>query len=114
MRAIYKLFPASNTALEFIAMPGYDEAKKRVDESAPTAGRWAPHPETRMPLGRLFTDGLTGRPQLSRQLPGTCLTLETFGAILVARIPSIWLERLLVFLLIGASIYMLAQGLGFL
>ena len=36
------------------------------------------------------------------------------GAILVARIPSIWLERLLVFLLIVASIYMLAQGLGFL
>ena len=73
MRAIYKLFPASNTALEFIAMPGYDEAKKRVDESAPTAGRWAPHPETRMPLGRLFTDGLTGRPtiipSITRNLP---------------------------------------------
>ena len=36
------------------------------------------------------------------------------GAILVARIPSIWLERLLVFLLIVASIYMLGQGLKFL
>jgi hypothetical protein len=64
LRAIYKLFPASNTAIEFIAMPGYEEAKKRVDEGAPTAGRWAPHPETRMPLGRLFTDGLTGRPTI--------------------------------------------------
>ena len=73
LRAIYKLFPATNTALEFIAMPGYDERKKRVDESAPTAGRWAAHPETRMPLGRLFTDGLAGRstiiPSIYRSLP---------------------------------------------
>ena len=36
------------------------------------------------------------------------------GAILVVRIPSIWLERLLVFLLIVAAIYMLGQGLGLL
>lgn len=73
LRASYKLLPASNTAAELIAMPGYDERRKRVDESAPTAGRWAPHPETRMPLGRLFTDGLPGRPTIiptiSRSLP---------------------------------------------
>jgi hypothetical protein len=54
-------------------MPGYDEARKRVDESAPTAGRWAPHPEIRVPLGRLFTDGLSDRPTIipviSRSLP---------------------------------------------
>jgi hypothetical protein len=73
LRAIYKLFPASHTSVEFIAMPGFDERRKRVDESAPVAGRWAPHPETRMPLGRLFTDGLPGRPviipSISRILP---------------------------------------------
>ena len=36
------------------------------------------------------------------------------GAILVVRIPPVWLERLLVFLLIVASAYMVGQGLGFL
>ena len=62
LRASYRLVPASNTALEFIAMPGYDGRKKRVDESAPTAGRWAPHPETRMPLGRLFANPIGAAP----------------------------------------------------
>lgn len=73
LRASYKLFPVSNTAIEFIALPGFDEAKKRVDEGAPTAGRWAPHPETRIPLGRLFTDPIGPSPvvipSVSRVLP---------------------------------------------
>jgi hypothetical protein len=73
LRASYKIFPASNTALEFIAMPGYDEARKRVDEAAPIAGRWAPHPETRIPLGRLFTNPVGPVPviipAISRVLP---------------------------------------------
>lgn len=54
VRVFYTLIPVTNTILEFIAMPGFDEKKKRVDESAPIAGRWAPHPETRIGLGCLF------------------------------------------------------------
>ncbi len=62
LRMLYTLIPVSNTVLEFIAMPGFDERKKRVDESAPTAGRWRPHLETRIALGRLFANPLPGRP----------------------------------------------------
>lgn len=56
LRTFYTPFPATNTTLELIAMPGFDDTEKRVDESAPLAGRWAPHPETRISLGRLFAD----------------------------------------------------------
>jgi len=35
-----------------------------------------------------------------------------FGAIMLARIPRTWLERLLIFLLLITSAYMLGQGLG--
>lgn len=74
LRAFYTLIPATNTALEFIAMPGFDEKKQRVDESAPIAGRWAPHPETRIPLGNLFANRLLGSgpvviPSTSREYP---------------------------------------------
>lgn len=73
LRASYRLIPASNTAIEFIAMPGYDEARKRVDEAAPLAGRWAPHPETRIALGRLFTEPIAGTtrviPSIQRVFP---------------------------------------------
>lgn len=73
LRASYRLFPASQTALEFIALPGFDERKKRVDEAAPTAGRWAPHPEKRIALGRLFTTPLPGTfavvPSIERVFP---------------------------------------------
>lgn len=73
LRAIYQIFPVSNTSVEFIAMPGFDEARKRVDESAPIAGRWAPHPETRVPLGRLFTNPIGPAPvvipSIARILP---------------------------------------------
>ena len=62
LRAFYTVAPATNTIFEFIALPGFDERKKRVDEGSPTAGRWAPHPETRIPLGRLFTDPIPGAP----------------------------------------------------
>ena len=34
------------------------------------------------------------------------------GALLVVRVPALWIERLLVFLLMVASAYMLGQGLG--
>ena len=73
LRTSYRLFPAGNTALEFIAMPGFDEQKKRVDESAPLAGRWAPHSETRIPLGRLFSNPIgpvpVVIPSISRVFP---------------------------------------------
>ncbi|MDP2601063.1 MAG: hypothetical protein Q8S00_00495 [Deltaproteobacteria bacterium] len=60
LRAFYTPFPATNTTLELIAMPGFDEEKKRVDEYAPIAARWTPHPETRIRLGRLFADPIAG------------------------------------------------------
>lgn len=54
-------------------MPGFDERRKRVDESAPLAGRWAPHPETRVALGRLFTNPVgpvpVVIPSISRVFP---------------------------------------------
>jgi hypothetical protein len=73
VRALYTVPPGSNTVLELLAMPGFDETKKRVDEGPPTAGRWASHPETRIPFGRLFADpiGLVPVviPSVIRDLP---------------------------------------------
>lgn len=82
VRMLYTVRPVSNTILEFIALPGFDDDKQRVDEvvgSNDTGdgrvrfGRWSAHPETRMPFGRMFTNGLAGRPTIipatSRQLP---------------------------------------------
>ena len=82
VRALYTVAPVTNSILEFFALPGFDEAKQRVDEvlgSNDTAdgrvvyGRWSSHPETRMPFGRMFTNGLAGRstiiPVVSRILP---------------------------------------------
>ena len=82
MRFLYTIIPVSNTIFEFVALPGFEEAKQRVDDvmgSNDTAdarvryGRWSSHPETRMPFGRMFTDGLAGRPNIipsvSRILP---------------------------------------------
>ena len=60
LRSFYTFNPATNTTLELIAMPGFDEEKKRVDEYAPIAARWTPHPETRIRLGRLFADPIAG------------------------------------------------------
>jgi len=93
LRTFYTPFPATNTTLELIAMPGFDERKKRVDESAPIAGRWAPHPEDRIPLGRLFADPIAGNapvviPFIKREFPdagdnwkiGARLT-RTFGSL---------------------------------
>jgi hypothetical protein len=73
LRSFYTFNPATNTTLELIAMPGFDEKKKRVDELAPLAGRWAPHPETRIGLGRLFADPVgpipVVIPDIHRELP---------------------------------------------
>ena len=82
LRLLYTVQPVSNSILEFFALPGFDEAKQRVDEvlgSNDTGdlivryGRWSAHPETRMPFGRMFTNGLAGRstiiPSTRRQLP---------------------------------------------
>jgi hypothetical protein len=73
VRVFYAFNPATNTILELIAMPGFDEKKKRVDELAPLAGRWAPHPETRLGLGRLFADPVgpipVVIPAIRRELP---------------------------------------------
>ncbi len=101
LRAFYTIAPLTNTTLEFIAMPGFDEKKKRVDESAPIAGRWAAHPEARIPLGRLFADPIPGNapvviPLTSRDFPdagdnwkiGARIT-HTFGR-LSAGVGYIW------------------------
>jgi hypothetical protein len=74
LRSFYTFNPATNTTLELIAMPGFDEKKKRVDELAPLGGRWAPHPETRLGLGRLFADPIPGNlpvviPFAGREFP---------------------------------------------
>jgi len=85
LKALYTVPPGSNTILEFFAMPGYDEAKKRVDDivgSNDTAdglvkyGRWSSHPETRMPFGRMFTNGLPGRSTI---IPSTFRVLPNAG-----------------------------------
>lgn len=72
MRFLYTVIPVSNTIVDFVALPGFfDEAKQRVDDvmgSNDTAdrrvryGRWSSHPETRESFGRMFTNGLIGRP----------------------------------------------------
>ncbi len=80
VRALYTVRPVSNTILEFFALPGFDEAKKRVDEIAPSNdigphryGRWSPHPETRIAFGRLFTNPIGPVPVIiprtHRELP---------------------------------------------
>lgn len=82
LRTLYTIRPVSNSILEFFALPGFEEAKQRVDEvlgANDTAdgkvryGRWSAHPETRISFGRLFTNP-TGPapvviPSVSRQLP---------------------------------------------
>jgi hypothetical protein len=87
IRTLYTVRPVSNTIFEFFALPGFDEAKQRVDEvlgSNDTAdgivryGRWSSHPETRMPaafggIGRLFANPIGPAPvvipSVDRQLP---------------------------------------------
>jgi hypothetical protein len=82
MRFLYTVSPVNNTILELVTLPGLDEKKQRVDDilgSNDTAdarvryGRWSSHPETRMPFGRMFTNGLAGRPTIipvvRRKLP---------------------------------------------
>lgn len=83
LRTFYTVQPVSNTILEFFALPGFDEAKQRVDEvlgSNDTSdgivryGRWSSHPETRIAFGRLFANPIPGNaptvvPLVTRQLP---------------------------------------------
>jgi hypothetical protein len=74
-RMLYTVRPVSNTIFEFFANPGFDDKKSRVDEFAPANdisdgqadgdmryGRWSPHPESRMPAGRLFANPLGVNP----------------------------------------------------
>ncbi len=69
VRVLYTIRPVTNTIFEFFANPGFDNKKSRVDEFAPANdigdgsadgdmryGRWSTHPETRMPVGRLFAN----------------------------------------------------------
>jgi hypothetical protein len=69
VRMLYTVRPVSNTILELFANPGFDKKKDRVDEFAPTNdigdgnadgdlryGRWSGHPESRMPVARLFAN----------------------------------------------------------
>jgi hypothetical protein len=82
LRILYTVRPVSNTILEFFALPGFDEAKKRVDyivgsndtsDRRVKYGRWSSHPETRMPFGRLFANPLGPVPVIipitHRELP---------------------------------------------
>lgn len=82
LRVFYTIRPVSNTILEFIALPGWEEPKQRVDENLganDTAdmrvryGRWSAHPETRIAFGRLFTNPLgpvpVVIPNVTRRLP---------------------------------------------
>lgn len=82
LRTLYTFRPVSNSILEFFALPGFEEAKQRVDDvlgSNDTAdakiryGRWSAHPETRESFGRLFANPIgavpTVIPSVSRQLP---------------------------------------------
>lgn len=83
LRVLYTVAPVSNSILEFFALPGFDEAKQRVDDvlgSNDTAdarvryGRWSAHPETRIAFGRLFANPIPGNapvvvPLVTRQLP---------------------------------------------
>lgn len=73
LKTLYTLPPGKDTVLEFFAMPGYDDVRKTVDDVVSSNdtgdrrlkfGRWSAHPETRMPFGRLFTNGLAGRPTI--------------------------------------------------
>ena len=84
VRVLYTVAPVTNSILEFFALPGFDEAKQRVDEvlgSNDTAdgrvryGRWSSHPETRIGFGCLFAASTAPAPtcniipSVSRQLP---------------------------------------------
>jgi hypothetical protein len=70
LRAFYTLPLQTDSKLEFFVVPGFDEAKKRVDESAPASARWAAHPETRIGLGNLFaTAPGPFIPSVSREFP---------------------------------------------
>jgi len=99
VRAFYTVQPVTNSIMEFFALPGFEEAKQRVDDvlgSNDTAdarvryGRWSSHPETRMPFGCLFRApvGGTCAPIVTRQHPdagdnwklGTRIT-HNFGAL---------------------------------
>ena len=75
VRMLYTVRPVSNTILEFFANPGFDKKKDRVDDFAPTNdisdgtadgdlryGRWSPHPESRMPVARLFANPIGPAP----------------------------------------------------
>jgi len=104
LRMLYTIRPVSNTIFEFFANPGFEPKKERVDNFAPandisdgTAsgdlryGRWSSRPETRMPVGRMFTNPIPGNanavvPLTTRDFPdagdnwkiGTRLT-HSFG-----------------------------------
>jgi hypothetical protein len=80
VRLLYKVRPVTNTVFEFFANPGLEGKKDRVDEFAPTNditdgkadgdmryGRWSSHPETRMPVARLFANPICSAP------PPACL-----------------------------------------
>jgi hypothetical protein len=86
VRTLYTISPVNNTIFEFFANPGFDDKKSRVDEFAPTNdifdgtvegdlryGRWSAHPETRMPVARLFANPIGAVPvvipQARREYP---------------------------------------------
>jgi hypothetical protein len=71
LRVLYTARPVTSTILEFFALPGFDDARQRVDEvvgSNDTSdgtvkyGRWSAHPETRIAFGRLFANPVCGPP----------------------------------------------------
>ncbi|HEV8343646.1 MAG TPA: DUF1302 family protein [Candidatus Binatia bacterium] len=87
MRVLYTMNPVNNSILDFFALPGFDDAKRRVDDivgSNDTAdgivryGRWSAHPETRLPasaggIGRLYANPVgvvpVVIPSVTRRLP---------------------------------------------
>ena len=75
IRMLYTVRPVSNTILELFGNPGFENKKDRVDEFAPTNdisdgkadgdlryGRWSAHPESRMPVARLFANPVGPAP----------------------------------------------------
>ena len=96
IRMLYTAIPASSTTLELVALPGFEEAKQRVDEVVGSNdtrdgivryGRWSAHPETRLIIagrnafGNLYANSLSPAscaaptigclviPSTTRQLP---------------------------------------------
>lgn len=87
LRMLYTISPVNNTILEFFANPGFEEKKKRVDETFSAGsdtsdgsadgdvryGRWSAHPETRIATGRLFANPIgavpTVIPSVRREYP---------------------------------------------